>query len=83
VIPKTVAYLAKEILQKMAARDNLRRFYLDRNVRVRGIEPRSIAWEAIVLPLNYTRERGSECRRSCLYSTREKRDYEYIPATAR
>lgn len=24
-------------------------------VRVRGIEPRSNAWEALVLPLNYTR----------------------------
>ena len=24
-------------------------------MRVRGIEPRSIAWEAIILPLNHTR----------------------------
>lgn len=26
--------------------------------RVEGIEPSSIAWEAIVLPINYTRFRG-------------------------
>ena len=30
-------------------------FHFVQTVRVRGIEPRSIAWEAIVLPLNYTR----------------------------
>ena len=28
---------------------------LSTHVRVRGIEPRSNAWEALVLPLNYTR----------------------------
>ena len=31
------------------------RFYLG-NKRVRGIEPPCAAWEAAVLPLNYTRE---------------------------
>lgn len=30
--------------------------------RVRGVEPPSRAWEARVLPLNYTRERGRSYR---------------------
>ena len=32
--------------------------------RVMGIEPTLSAWEAEVLPLNYTRETGSLCRRA-------------------
>ena len=30
-------------------------FVCKKLMRVRGIEPRPIAWEAIILPLNYTR----------------------------
>src|SRR5438128_11561760 len=30
--------------------------------RVRGIEPPCAAWEAAILPLNYTRERICDCR---------------------
>jgi hypothetical protein len=32
------------------------------NKRVRGIEPPCAAWEAAVLPLNYTREQIFDCR---------------------
>ena len=42
-------------------------------VRVRGIEPRSNAWEAFVLPLNYTRKRGSEIELARISS--ERRGY--------
>ena len=38
-----------------------RRFY-DGKQRVRGIEPPCAAWEAAVLPLNYTRKEISDFR---------------------
>jgi hypothetical protein len=38
----------------MAPACDLARFY-DENERVKGIEPSCAAWEAAVLPLNYTR----------------------------
>ena len=34
------------------------RVWAGRFVRVRGIEPPTTAWKAVVLPLNYTRKRG-------------------------
>ncbi len=34
---------------------------LKKNERVKGIEPSYAAWEAAVLPLNYTRKGESTC----------------------
>ena len=38
--------------------------------RVTGIEPVTTAWEAVVLPLNYTRILGPNVRRRCTQSLR-------------
>src|SRR5215217_1140229 len=43
------------------------------NERVRGIEPPCAAWEAAVLPLNYTRDVISDCRFSIADCNRNKR----------
>ena len=43
-----------------------------RNERVKGIEPSCAAWEAAVLPLNYTREEIFDCRFSIADCNRNK-----------
>src|SRR6266576_2924302 len=50
---------------------DLPRFY-DRNQRVKGIEPSCAAWEAAVLPLNYTREEIFDFRFSIADCNRNK-----------
>jgi hypothetical protein len=38
-------------------------------VRVRGIEPPTTAWKAVVLPLNYTRKREVKEKFTFLYTS--------------
>ena len=52
----------------------------EKNERVKGIEPSCVAWEATVLPLNYTRERVSDfrfqiadCNRNKITATKSRR----------
>src|SRR2546421_11888467 len=55
--------LRRSTTKAFASRRQTPSIQLRRNQRVRGIEPPCAAWEAAVLPLNYTRIGRSELRK--------------------